>query len=144
MAGFITSTMCICPRCLIIARGWSRSTPLHHKLPIVTLGRSFYNKPGLTYQEGLDTFWTTDWKPDYDLYLRFRAWTIARTQINSSFYADRTCGSVRTFSRGEALAGALDERRFLGPLPPTVTRDGAAMGTAVSLQSEPGAALPGC
>jgi len=117
---------------------------LHHKLPIVTLGRSFYNKPGLTYQEGLDTFWTTDWKPDYDLYLRFRAWTIARTQINSSFYADRTCGSVRTFSRGEALAGALDERRFLGPLPPTVTRDGAAMGTAVSLQSEPGAALPGC
>ena len=68
---------------------------LHHQLPVKTLGRSLYNKPGLTYQGVLDSFWTTDWKPDHDLYLRFRTWTISRTQVNTSFYADSTCGFKR-------------------------------------------------
>jgi capsular polysaccharide export protein len=106
---------------------------LHHKLPIVTLGRSFYSKPGLTYQGGLDSFWTTDWKPDYDLYLRFRACTIARTQINSSFYADATCGSKRGFSRAAAPAGELAPRGFEASLPPSVSQDDPSIGTAVSL-----------
>jgi capsular polysaccharide export protein len=80
---------------------------LDHELPIKTLGRAFYDKPGLTFQGDLDSFWTTPWKPDRDLYLRFRAWTIATTQINSSFYADSTFGSrpQEGLSRTEAPVG---------------------------------------
>ena len=78
---------------------------LHHRLPVKTLGRSLYNKPGLTYQGTLESFWTTDWKPDHDLYLRFRAWTIAKTQINTSFYADPNCGSKRRRSLEDTAVG---------------------------------------
>jgi len=89
---------------------------LHHRLPVITFGRSFYNQPGLTYQGDLDTFWTTAWKPDHDLYIRFRAWTIARTQINSSFYADPSCGSARGLARSRPLGTIAGEPEgSLGP-----------------------------
>jgi capsular polysaccharide export protein len=115
---------------------------MDHKLPVITLGRSFYNKPALTYQGGLDSFWTTTWKPDFELYLRFRAWTIVNTQINSSFYADPACGFQPVLPPEKARAGQLEEGRFLGPQ--LVNRDSGSIATAVSLRSEPGAAMPGC
>ncbi len=114
---------------------------LHHQLPIITLGRSFYNRPGLTYQGGLNSFWTTAWKPEYELYLRFRTWTILKTQINSSFYADPTCGSRELVEAEEAANAQSEERRFLGPS--VATRDSNPIGSVVSLRSKPGAPVPG-
>jgi capsular polysaccharide export protein len=115
---------------------------MDHGLPVITLGRSFYNKPGLTYQGGLDSFWKSDWKPDCDLYVRFRAWTITRTQINSSFYADPTCGTSRRLAPDRAPAAHPAPARLLGS--PAINRDSGSIRPAVALQSEPGTAMPGC
>jgi capsular polysaccharide export protein len=116
---------------------------MDHNLPVIALGRSFYNRPGLTYQGGLDSFWTSAWKPDFDLYVRFRARIILTTQINSSFYADPNCGSKRLLPSDESPAGELEQSRFLGP--PAVNRDIPSIRPPVTLQSEPGAAaMPGC
>jgi hypothetical protein len=115
---------------------------MDHNLPVITLGRSFYNRPGLTYQGGLDSFWKSAWKPDFDLYVRFRAWIITQTQINSSFYADPTCGMRAGLLPDEIPAGNLDPSRFLGP--PAMNRDTVSIRPAVALRSEPGAAIPGC
>jgi capsular polysaccharide export protein len=94
---------------------------MDHQLPVITLGRSVYNKPGLTYQGGLDAFWTTAWKPDHELYVRFRARVILSTQINSSFYADPTCGYKRRWIRPEApaRAGEQESLRLQGPMLPS-------------------------
>jgi capsular polysaccharide export protein len=115
---------------------------MDHNLPVIALGRSFYNRPGLTFQGGLDAFWTSAWKPDFDLYVRFRAWIILTTQINSSFYADPTCGSIRPLVPGEKPTGQIEQARYLGPS--AANRDTASIHPGVALQPEPGAALPGC
>lgn len=107
---------------------------LHHELPVITLGRSFYNKPGLTYQGDLENFWTTPWKPDHELYLLFRAWTIVKTQINSSFYADPTCGSTRGLATAGEPAGELSP---LGSMKaPEIIRKSVSAGSVTALQAK--------
>ncbi|WP_349605120.1 capsular biosynthesis protein [Cupriavidus sp. DF5525] len=63
---------------------------LHHRAPVITLGRCFYDKPGLTYQGSLDDFWRNPTPVDMGAYRRFRNYLVRVSQINSSFYADAT------------------------------------------------------
>jgi len=61
---------------------------LFHRVPVIALGRCFYNKPGLTYQGSLDAFWNDPGAVDMSTYRRFRNYLVRVSQINSSFYAD--------------------------------------------------------
>jgi capsular polysaccharide export protein len=57
--------------------------------PVKVLGRAFFDFEGLTHQGPLSGFWTRPTPPDGDLFLRFRAEVIARTQINGNFESPR-------------------------------------------------------
>jgi capsule polysaccharide modification protein KpsS len=60
---------------------------LHHRVPVITLGESVYQIPGLVYGGSLDEFWRSPGAVDAALYSRFRAHLLASTQLNASFYA---------------------------------------------------------
>ncbi|KAG1523089.1 hypothetical protein G6F50_018638 [Rhizopus delemar] len=45
--------------------------------------------PGLTFQNGLDRFWTQGQKPDSNFYRKFRNVVIAHSQVNGGFYSRR-------------------------------------------------------
>ncbi|HKK29396.1 MAG TPA: capsular biosynthesis protein [Alphaproteobacteria bacterium] len=82
---------------------------LHMGRPTITLGNAFYDLEGLTHQGSLSRFWTAPQPPDRDLFLRFRAVVMARTQINGSYYAPR----------GREMALPEATRRLLENVPET-------------------------
>ena len=55
-------------------------------VPVITLGKCFYNKPELTFQGTLDQFWSSTKKIDPQIIERFNAFVISQTQINGSLY----------------------------------------------------------
>ncbi|SAI74834.1 capsular polysaccharide biosynthesis protein [Bordetella ansorpii] len=59
---------------------------LVHARPTVALGKAVYDLPGLTFQGGLDEFWTEAEPPDMSLFQQFRNVVIHATQINGGFY----------------------------------------------------------
>ncbi|WP_429328601.1 capsule biosynthesis protein [Paraburkholderia atlantica] len=59
---------------------------LHHRRPLMALGTSIYNMPGLTWQGSLDDFWTQADEPDMALYQAFLDYVVHHTQINGDFY----------------------------------------------------------
>jgi len=61
---------------------------LHHRAPVIVLGRCFYDKPGLTTQGSLDAFWTRPGAVDLATYRRFRQYVIRTSQVNGSFYGN--------------------------------------------------------
>jgi capsular polysaccharide export protein len=75
-------------RGVVIVNSTVGLSALHHQAPTKVCGRALYNLPGLTYQGTLDEFWNQaqDFKPNRDLYQRFRMRLINRTQLNGSFY----------------------------------------------------------
>lgn len=98
---------------------------MYHRVPVITLGRCFYDKEGLTYQGSLDDFWNDPKPVDMAAYRRFRNYLIYTTQINSSFYADATLsegGEGKRWHRrwrvrfacvvGLVLADSLFDREF--------------------------------
>ena len=54
--------------------------------PTATLSDPIYNLPGLTWQGGLDSFWTNGQSPDAQLYSSFRRVVMRATQVNGGFY----------------------------------------------------------
>ncbi len=58
---------------------------LHHR-KVLALGKCLYNIDGITYQGSLDSFWTTDFKPNLKLFHSFRNYIIAKSQLNQNFY----------------------------------------------------------
>lgn len=59
---------------------------LTHDCPLVALGEAFYDMPGLTHQDGLDSFWQNPEPIDHELYELFRRTVLHTTQINGGFY----------------------------------------------------------
>ncbi|MCB1965742.1 MAG: capsular biosynthesis protein [Candidatus Accumulibacter sp.] len=55
--------------------------------PTVTLSDPIYNLPGLTFQGPFDDFWTLAFKPERELFRRFRNTVIHATQVNGGFYS---------------------------------------------------------
>jgi capsular polysaccharide export protein len=54
--------------------------------PLIALGTAIYGLPGLTFQGGLDAFWTAAQPPNPDVFDAFRRVVAAYTQVNGSFY----------------------------------------------------------
>jgi capsular polysaccharide export protein len=61
---------------------------LSHGAPVKTCGLAIYDIPGLTFQKSLDEFWSKaqSFRPEPELFARFRAYVIDQTQIAGSFY----------------------------------------------------------
>ena len=64
-------------------------TALWHGLPVKACGSAIYDIDGLTYQGPLDDYWRAadSFRPDMDLFNRFRTYVIRQTQINGSLYS---------------------------------------------------------
>lgn len=60
---------------------------LIHNCPTIALGKALYHLPGLTFQHGLDKFWTAAEPPNQQLFRDFRNVVIDSTQINGGFYS---------------------------------------------------------
>ena len=94
------------PRLLMHARGTvlvnstTGTSALFHGSPTIALGTALFDLPGLTFQHGLDRFWTEGRKPDKTLFLRFRHTLIRHAQIAGDFY---TRAGIR-----QAVQGSLD------------------------------------
>ena len=54
--------------------------------PTIALADPIYNLPGLTFQGGLNAFWTQATKPDSELFRCYSKTVIHTTQINGGFY----------------------------------------------------------
>ncbi|MEJ8676946.1 capsular biosynthesis protein [Chromobacterium amazonense] len=59
---------------------------LFHGRPLITLGRAFYDIPGLTFQHGLSRFWNEPYVIDKSLYHKLRSYMIKHTQLNGAFF----------------------------------------------------------
>ncbi|HVV27652.1 MAG TPA: capsular biosynthesis protein [Rhizomicrobium sp.] len=59
---------------------------LSRGVPVMTLASPVYDIPGLTFQLGLERFWTEPSGPDPALFDAFRRVVVHRTQINGGFY----------------------------------------------------------
>jgi capsular polysaccharide export protein len=55
-------------------------------VPVVALGKAVYDIAGLTFQGGLDDFWSTPAAPDADLFDAFRRVLADRCLIPGSFF----------------------------------------------------------
>jgi len=62
---------------------------LLHGVPVINLASSFYDKPGLTYQEGLDQFWSNPGKVNPLTIRQFRQYVIKHSQVAGCLYDPR-------------------------------------------------------
>ncbi|WP_174299454.1 capsule biosynthesis protein [Caulobacter sp. S45] len=60
---------------------------LRYGLPVMALGPAIYNMPTLTFQGGLDDFWTQAASPSFETFDAFRRVVAQRTQVNGGFYS---------------------------------------------------------
>jgi capsular polysaccharide export protein len=60
---------------------------LSYGLPVVALGLAMYDMPSLTFQDGLDRFWTEGATPDARTFDAFRRVIATRAQINGGYFS---------------------------------------------------------
>lgn len=60
---------------------------LQHRRPTKALGKAIYDLPGMTFQGGLDDFWSRLTPPELDLVRAFRNVVVHATQLNGGFYS---------------------------------------------------------
>ena len=54
--------------------------------PLICLGKAIFDRPGLTFQGGLDDFWSKAPLPDRELFVDFRRQLLKRSMINGDYY----------------------------------------------------------
>lgn len=74
-------------RAVVTINSTAGISALVHKKPLKVMGRAMYDIDGLTFQGHLDAFWTSDFKPDGELFSKFHAYLKTSTQINAVFYS---------------------------------------------------------
>lgn len=78
------------------------TSSLFHAIPTCVLGEAIYDMEGLTFQGGLDKFWTGGTRPNPRLFAKFCNALIHLTQVNGDFYSESGIkmsveGSLRLF-----------------------------------------------
>ena len=81
------SDLCRRSQGLVVNNSSAALSAIGFGTPVKVLGQAFFDFDGLTDQQPLDAFWRSPSPPDPDLFNRFRATVIARTQINGSYHA---------------------------------------------------------
>jgi capsular polysaccharide export protein len=79
--------------------------------PVVALGDAIYDMPRLTFQGGLNRFWTELTAPDPVTFDAFRRVAVARTQLNGGFFS-RDGLELAVSGAVARLEDALRDRRF--------------------------------
>ncbi|HEV2081457.1 MAG TPA: capsular biosynthesis protein [Brevundimonas sp.] len=92
--GGALAPLCRASRGLVVNNSSSALAALGFGTPVKVLGRAFFDFEGLSDQKALSDFWSAPTPPDPDLFLRFRAAVIERTQINGSFEGPRLRAST--------------------------------------------------
>jgi capsular polysaccharide export protein len=59
---------------------------LFHGVPVINLGRSFYDKPRITFQGSLDQFWANPGMVDQEVLAQFKRHVISKSQIAGCLY----------------------------------------------------------
>ncbi|MBO9726048.1 MAG: capsular biosynthesis protein [Novosphingobium sp.] len=63
-------------------------------VPVVVLGHAVYDIPDLTYQGGLDSFWSTPTPPDEETFAAFRRVLVERCLIPGGFFSEEALDKV--------------------------------------------------
>ena len=61
---------------------------LIHNKPLKVMGNALYDIKGITYQGHLNQFWSSGFKPDMQLFKKFRLYLLNNTQINAVYYGE--------------------------------------------------------
>lgn len=94
---------------MVTVNSTSGTLALARAVPVVVLGKAIYDLPDLTFQNGLDRFWTEATAPDAETFEAFRRVLIARCLVPGGFFSEEALEKVVE----HAIA------RFEGnPLPP--------------------------
>ncbi|MCW2457566.1 UNVERIFIED_ORG: capsule polysaccharide modification protein KpsS [Rahnella aquatilis] len=73
-------------RAVITVNSTAGISALIHNKPLKVMGQALYDMAGLTYQQLLDAFYVSDFKPDMKLFWQFRCYLQEMTQINAVYY----------------------------------------------------------
>lgn len=73
----------------VLVNSTTGTSALFHNSPVCALGTAVFDLPGLTFQHGLDRFWTEGKAPDQALFNNFRTLLIQHSQINGDFYGKK-------------------------------------------------------
>jgi capsular polysaccharide export protein len=97
--------LCRASRGMVVNNSSAALSALGFQTPVKVMGNAFFDFAGLTHQDGLDGFWTSPQRPDADLFARFRAHVIDRTQVNGNYHEPKALqatadGIVAVFQRG--------------------------------------------
>ncbi|TXH66929.1 MAG: capsular biosynthesis protein [Thiothrix sp.] len=85
----------------VLVNSTTGTSALHHGSPTIALGTALFDIPGLTFQHGLDRFWTEGQPADPHLFSQFRRRVIQETQINGDFYSRK---GIKLAIEGSLLA----------------------------------------
>lgn len=97
--------LCRGARGLVVNNSSAAFSALGFGTPVKAEGRALFNFEGLADQQPLDDFWRDPTPPDADLFRRFRAQVMARTQINGSFDNPRMTADTARAAARAILAG---------------------------------------
>lgn len=75
-------------RGVIVINSTTGLQAIYHNTPVKVIGDAIYNFKGLAFQKPLHQFWKEahKYKPNRDLYQKFKDYVIKHTQLNGSFY----------------------------------------------------------
>lgn len=76
-------------------------------VPTIALGKAIYDVPGMTFQDGIDRFWTERRAPDAGLVSAFINYLTAQTQINGGYYSRKSLNLLAKNLSKVMLRGAL-------------------------------------
>ncbi|CAN5319473.1 capsular biosynthesis protein [soil metagenome] len=98
--------LCRASRGMVVNNSSAALSALGFGTPVKVLGEAFFDFDGLTDQAPLDAFWVAPAQPDADLFQRFRAHVIRRTQVNGNFHEPRSQRpTAQALARALALPG---------------------------------------
>lgn len=81
-------------RGMVTVNSTSGTLALARNVPVVVLGKAIYDMPDLTFQGGLDRFWTDASPPDEATFAAFQRVLIDTSLIPGGFFSDEALGKV--------------------------------------------------
>lgn len=79
---------------MVTINSTSGTLGLAKQIPVVVLGTAIYDIPDLTFQNGLDRFWSDPTPPDPDTFAAFRRVLIEACLIPGGFFSDEALNKV--------------------------------------------------
>jgi len=83
------AALCRASSGMVVNNSSAALSALGFSTPVKVLGEAFFDIDGLTDQQPIDGFWTAPLPPEDDLYKRFKAHVINRTQVNGNYHEPR-------------------------------------------------------